>query len=379
MKFLPLILRNLLRKKIRTTLTILSIAVALFLYGLLATIDASFNQGIITAGANRLVTRNRVSLIMPLPYSYKERILQVDGVTDVTFANWFGGVYQEEKNFFPQYAIESESYPRMYSEFVIPKDQYDAFMRDKEGCVVGRHTATKHGFKIGDRIPIRGTIFPGTWEFNVRGIYDGKRPEDDTTQFWFHYSYFDERRDIGKGLVGWYVVRVKNPDDSERVAKALDARFANSSFETVTEPEKVFMAGFLRQLGNIQLIILSVGAVVLFTLLLVTGNTMAIAVRERTGELGVLKTLGFSDTTVLFLVLAESITVSLIGGVAGLLLAKAVTLRGDPTGGFLPIFYLSTERILAGLALAGIVGILSGMIPSILAMKLRIVDAIRKV
>ena len=208
MRFLPLLLRNLLRKKIRTTLTILSIAVALFLFGLLATINTAFQQGVEAAGADRLVVRNKTSIIMPLPYSYRDRMLQVDGVSAVTYASWFGGVYQDRRNFFPQFAIDKDTYMQMYPEFVLPKDQMDAFLRDREGCIVGRKTAERFKWKLGDRIPIQGTIFTGTWEFNVRGIYDGKRPEDDTTQFMFRHDYFDERRQFGRGEVGWYIVRV---------------------------------------------------------------------------------------------------------------------------------------------------------------------------
>lgn len=379
MKYLPLIFRNLLRRKIRTTLTILSIAVSLFLYGLLATIDAAFNQGVAVAGADRLVSRNRTSIIMPLPFAYRDRIAQIEGVESVTFACWFGGVYKDERNFFPQFAIDADTFPEMYPEFAIEKQQLEDFRRDRQACIVGRLTATKFGIKVGDRMPIRGTIFPGAWEFNVRGIYDGTRPEDDATQFWFHYDYLDEQQTFIRGRVGWYIIRVRNPDDAEKIAKLIDARFANSSSETVTEPEKVFMQGWVKMMGNIQLLIISIGVVVLFTLLLVTGNTMAIAVRERTGELAVLKTVGFSDRVVLALVLAESFTIALIGGALGLGLAKVVTLGGDPTGGFLPVFYFSPTRVAGGVVLAGLVGLASGLIPAILAMRLRIVDALRRV
>ena len=379
MKFLQLIWANMKRKKVRTTLTIGSFTVALFLFGLLATIQAAFNQGVEVAGVDRLVVRNKISLIMPLPYSYKERMLQIPGVEAVTFASWFGGYYQDPKNFFPQFAVEKETWRDMYPEYKIPDDQWQAFLADREGCVVGRKTAQKFGFKIGDRVPIVASIFGGVWEFNVRAIYDGTRSEDDTTQFWFRSDYLEERRSWGKGLVGWYVVRVDNPDHAVDVAKAIDDRFANSPWETSAETERAFAAGFVKQMGNIQFLILTIGGVVFFTLLLVTGNTMALSVRERTGELAVLKTIGFTDAAVLWLVLGEALAYALQGGILGLALVKLFTLGGDPTGGILPVFYLAPSKMALGLLIAALVGTASGIIPALLAMRLRIVEALQRV
>ncbi len=379
MKFLPLVLVNLLRKKTRTTLTLGSFAAALFLFGLLAIIQTAFHQGVEVAGVNRLVVINKISLITPLPHSYKERLFQIPGVKKVTFASWFGGVYQNEKNFFPQFAIDPDTYLQMYPEFTVPQKQWAAFLQDREGCIVGRKLIDKFGWRLGDRIPLKGTVWPGTWEFNIRGVYEGHRREDDTTQFWFRYDYLEERRQFWKGTVGWYVVEVNNPDDSVEVARAIDERFANSPYETTAETEKAFAAGFVKQMGNIQLLILSIGGVVFLTLLLVTGNTMAMSVRERTGELAVLKTLGFSDVTVLVLVLTESLVYAVVGGGLGLVGAKLFTLSGDPTGGFLPIFYLPPGKMILGLMLTSIVGIASGIMPALLAMKLRIVEALRRV
>ena len=270
MKFFRLVWSNLLRKKTRTTLTIGSFAVALFLFGLLVTIQTAFNQGVEVAGVDRLVVRNKISLIMPLPLSYQQQMLQIPGVKAVTFATWFGGYYQDPKNFFPQFAIQKETWLKMYPEFQVPKDQWSAFLADREACIVGQKTAQKYGIKVGDRIPIVASIWGGVWEFNVRGIYTGVRTEDDTTQLWFRWDYLDERRQWGKGTVGWYVVRVENPDDAMAVAKAIDGRFANSSWETKTDTERAFAAGFVKQMGNIKLLILVIGGVVFFTLLLVT-------------------------------------------------------------------------------------------------------------
>jgi putative ABC transport system permease protein len=380
MKYSSLILSNLFRKKIRTLLTIGSFAVALFLFGLLAVVHGAFNQGVDIAGADRLVIINKVSIIQPLPVSYEERLLRIPGIKSATHANWFGGVYQDERNFFAQFAVEDESYRPMFPEFVISDDQWKAYMSDREGAIVGAELAKRFKWKLGDRIPIKGTIFQGTWDFNVRGIYQGKRAQDDAAQFWFHYKYLEERENpFWKGLVGWYTVKVANPDDSVRIAKQIDETFANSPWETKTDTEKAFAASFAKQAGNIGFLIMSIGAVVFFTLLLVTGNTMAIAVRERVRDLAVLKAVGFSDVFVLVLVLAESLLIAAIGGALGLGLAKLLTLSGDPTHGMLPFFYLSPQTIVAGFSVALVVGVVAGLLPAITAMKLNVVAALRRV
>jgi putative ABC transport system permease protein len=380
MKYSSLILSNLFRKKIRTLLTIGSFAVALFLFGLLAVVHGAFNQGVDIAGADRLVIINKVSIIQPLPVSYEERLLRIPGIKSATHANWFGGVYQDERNFFAQFAVEDESYRPMFPEFVISDDQWKAYMSDREGAIVGAELAKRFKWKLGDRIPIKGTIFQGTWDFNVRGIYQGKRAQDDAAQFWFHYKYLEERENpFWKGLVGWYTVKVANPDDSVRIAKQIDETFANSPWETKTDTEKAFAASFAKQAGNIGFLIMSIGAVVFFTLLLVTGNTMAIAVRERVRDLAVLKAVGFSDVFVLVLVLAESLLIAAIGGALGLGFAKLLTLSGDPTHGMLPFFYLSPQTIVAGFSVALVVGVVAGLLPAITAMKLNVVAALRRV
>jgi len=379
MRFLPLVVRNLLRKKMRTLLTVGSFAAALFLFGLLATFGRALSQGVDVAGADRLVVRNRVSLIMPLPHSYGGQMERMDGVRDVTWAVWFGGVYQDERNFFAQFAIDPESWLRVYPEVRVPEDQWQAFLADRQGCVVGRELADRFEWQIGDRIPLRGTIFTGTWEFNIRAIYEGERPKDPTSDFWFRYDYLEESRPFLKGTVGWYAVRVEDPADSVTVAAAIDDRFENSPFETRSETEKAFLAGFANQIGNIRLIIMSVGAVVFFTLLLVSGNTMAIAVRERLGELAVMKTMGFSNPLVVALVAAESITLAVVGGGIGLLLAKAFTLLGDPTRGMMPVFYLAPEEVALGGVVALGVGVVSGLVPGVAAVRTSIVGALRGV
>jgi putative ABC transport system permease protein len=375
MKYKSLIIANLFRKKLRTTLTIGSFAVALFLFGLLVVVHGAFNQGVDVAGADRLDVINKTSIIQPLPYSYRDQILHIPGVKAITYDNWFGGVYQDEKNFFPQFAIDSENQRVVFPEFVIPDDQWKAFLEDRAGSGI----AKRFGWKVGDRIPIKGAIYPGDWEFNLRGIYNGSRDNDDLTQFWFHYKYLDERRQYGKGLVGWYTVKLDTPDDGTRVTKAIDTMFANSPYETKTETEKALATDFAKQFGNIGFLISAVGSVVFFTLLLVTGNTMAITVRERIGELAVLKAVGFNDRFVLFLVLGESLLIAAIGGAIGLALCKLMTLGGDPTHGFLPFFYLPGPMILLGFGVALAVGVLAGILPATSAMRLRVVDALRRV
>lgn len=380
MKYAGLVLANLFRKKLRLTLTIGSFAVALMLFGFLAVVREAFTGGVAIAGADRLVIINRVSIIQPLPLGYMEKIRRIPGVKSVTHANWFGGVYQDEKNFFPQFAIDVETWREMYPEFKLPDEQWQNFLKDRQGAIAGASTAKRFGWKVGDRIPIKGTFLPGVYEFNLDGIYEGTRQADDETQFWFQWDLFEEKvPDRFKGNVGWYTVRVENPDNAERVAKAIDAEFANSPYETRTDTEKAFAAGWVKQFGNIQFLILTIGAVVFFTLLLVTGNTMAIAVRERTGELAVLKAVGYSDMFVLVLVLMESLVIAGVGGSLGLLLAKGLTLLGDPTHGLLPYFYLPTRAMVAGLGMALLVGIISGILPAIGAMRLRVVNALRRV
>jgi len=378
-KYLHLILVNLKRKKIRTALTAGSFLAALFLFGLLMTIKTALGSGVDVAGANRIVVRNRVSLIMPLPIAYQEQIRQIPHVEEATFATWFGGYYQEMKNFFPNYAIDPETYRRVYPEYRFPEADWKAFVADRQGCIISPPLVDRFKFKVGDRVPLEGTIWAGTWEFNVRAVYDVERREMMTSELWFQYPYLEERRPFFKGTVGWYVVKVDDPASAVTVAQKIDDRFANSPYETKTETEKAFAASFANQIGNIRLLILSIGSVVFFTLLLVTGNSMAIAVRERTGELAVMKTVGFTDISILSLVMAESLLIAAVGGGAGLVLAKLFTLAGDPTGGMLAYFYLRGEDFALGLVLALAAGAVAGFVPAMGAMRLKIVNALRRV
>jgi putative ABC transport system permease protein len=383
MKFGRLIVANLFRKKVRLMLTLGSFAVALFLFAFLAVIRDAFGRGADVAGADRLIIINRVSIIQPLPLSYREKILRIPGIKAITHNNWFGGVYQEEKNFFPQFVIDVENQRKVIPELIVPDDQWSNFLQDRQGAIAGAGLAKRFGWKIGDHIPIKNALFGGaaTWDFNIDGIYHGKRPQDDESQFWFQWDYFEERMPQSfKGNAGWYVLKLDNPDDAPRVAKAIDEMFANSPYETKTETESAFAAGWVKQFGNIEFLILSIGAVVFFTLLLVTGNTMAISVRERTAELAVLKAIGFSDRSVLFFVLGEALLIALFGGLLGLVLAIfAVPLLATALNGLLPNLILSYTVLASGLVFALLVGAASGLLPGIGAMRLRVVDALRRV
>jgi len=382
MRFLSLISANLFRKKIRFLLTLGSFAVALFLFAFLAVVKDAFGRGSDVAGADRLVIINRVSIINTIPLKYRDQILRIPGVKYITHNNWFGGIYQEEKNFFPQFVIDPENQRQVFPELIVPDDQWSAFLKDRQGAIVGARTAKRFGWRIGDRIPIKTTIWGGgSWEFNIDGIYHGKRQEDDETQFWFQWDQFEERIPAGiKGQVGWYVVKLESPDDAVRVAKAIDQQFANSSSETKTETESAFAASWVKQFGNIQFLIVTIGTVVFFTLLLVTGNTMAISVRERTPELAVLKAIGYSDRMVLFFVLAESLIIALMGGLFGLGLAYlAVPALGAALNGLLPNLVLSLSILASGLGVALVVGVASGLLPGIGAMRMSVVNALRRV
>ncbi len=384
MKFLPIVWRNLLRRKIRTIFTVLSIFTAFVLFGVLMALRAAFSMGIELAGADRLMILNKISIIMPLPESYGERVRAIDGVKDVTHANWFGGYYRETKNAFANMAVEPESWLRMYPEFGLPDDQKKAWLADRTGAIVGADTARRFGWKIGDRVPLEATIFRRpdgrAWEFTIDGIYDSPVKGTDKTQLFFHYDYLTEvLRNVGmSGQVGWYVLRVADPDRSPEIAKKVDTMFSNSPAETKTDTEKAFVAGFAKQVGNIGLITQLVAAAAILMILLITANTMAQSIRERTGELAVLKTLGFGDSRVLSMVLLESCFIAFVGGLTGLAVSWFLISLGDPTGGFLPTFYFPVRDLILGVGLVFALGVLAGAFPAWQAGRLRIVDALRR-
>jgi putative ABC transport system permease protein len=381
MKFLPLLWSSLWRKKIRTIFTLLSIFVAFLLFGLLMTIRQAFSFGVEIAGADRLVLIHKVSLIMPLPVSYLDRLRATEGVKMATHNTWFGGIYQDPSNFFAQIGVEPDSFLAIYPEFKVSPEHLAAWQADRQGALVGVDLARRFGWKVGDRVPIQATIWQPkqgqVWEFNISGLYDGGDSVD-KTQFFFRYDYLDENRRNGTGVVGWYIVKIADPSRAQEMGAKFDQMFANSSAETKTTTEKGFVEGFAKQVGDIGSIMIAILAAVLFTMMLVAANTMAQSVRERTSEVGVLKTLGFSNGSILVLVLAESLLITILGGGLGLGLAWLFVQRGDPTGGMLPIFVLPPRDVVTGAVLIAVLGILAGLIPAVTAMNLKITDALRR-
>lgn len=383
MKYALLILSNFKRHKMRTALTILSIVVAFVLFAYLAAIRNAFHMGVSVAGANRLVVRNRITLIQPLPQSYEAQIEQIDGVDDATQLAWFGGIYKDEKTQFAQIAVEPEEFLQMYPEYLITPAAKTQWLATRTGAIAGRKIAERYHWKVGDKIPIQATYMTAkdggkTWTFDLVGILDGATPETDTSTFYFRHDFMDENRQRGKGLTGWYMIRVKDPNNAEAIAKRVDDRFANSPYETKTETEKAFVKGFAEQMGNIGAIVVAILTAVFFTILLVAGNTMAQAVRERTGELGVLKAIGFTDGQTLGMVIAESLLIAGFGGVIGLALGWLAVSKGDPTGGALPIFYFPPAYATAGVIFIVLLGLLTGAMPAIQAMRLNPVEALRR-
>jgi putative ABC transport system permease protein len=384
MRFIPLIWSNLRRKKTRTVLTLLSIIVAFVLFGFLSAIRQALVGGVSLEGANRLIVRHKVSIIQLLPESYKRRMERIPGVAVATHQTWFGGVYQDPKNFFMQCPVIPDEFFAMHPEFLLPPEQMRAWQQTRTGAVVGRKTADRFKWRVGDKVPIQSTIWSQKsgsfiWEFDIVGIFDGRDKGTDTTPLFFRYDYFDEARSFWEGQVGWYTIRINDTARSAEVAKLVDAEFENSSAETKTEPEGAFIQGWAKQIGDIALITASILGAVFFTILLVTGNTISQSVRERTGELGVLKAIGFTNTHVLVLVMAESCVLSVLGGVVGLAVAWMLTSHGDPTGGMLPLYYFPVRDMAAGLAISVALGLVTGFFPAMQAMRLRVADSLRRI
>lgn len=385
MKFLYLVWCNLKRKKLRTTLTLLSILVAFVLFALLSALKLALGGGVNLADANRLMVRHRVSFIQPLPHAYMARIARIPGVSAVSHQSWFGGIYQDPKNQFGSFPVEPELFLAMNPEISLPENEKAAWLKARTGAIVGRTLAERFKWKIGDRVPLQSPIWPlkggGAWEFEIVGIYDGTKKAADTSGFIFRYDYFDEARAYGTGLVGWYQVRVNDPKHATEVAAAIDAEFANSPAETKAETEGAMFQGFAQQIGDIGTIVTAILGAVFFTILLVAGNTMAQSVRERTQELGVLKAVGFSNELVLGVVLGESLVITMLGGLAGLLfgwLMVAGLGQASFIKQFFPIFFIPTRDLMVGAGLALALGFVAGILPAIQAMRLRLADALRR-
>ena len=379
MKFLPLVLANLGRHKRRVFLTISSVALALFLFASLRTVVTTLARAAQFGSARRLVVQNATGLVFPLPLSYGNRLKADKGISAVTWANWFGGRYGDEKRFFAQFAVDPTSYLAMYPEIVLPEDQKQAFIRERSSAIVGRRLLDVFGWKLGQNVTILGTIFPGEWTFTIRGVYTPTDPVINDDMMLFHHDYLEEK--IGRpGIAGWYVLEITDPNNTAGIAKMVDDQFRNSSAPTKTGTEQAFNASFATMWGNVSLLMGTIGMAVVFAILLVTANAMMMSARERTKEVAVLKTIGFSDRRLFGMVMLETGIITLTGAVIGLggakLLYKASNFNA---AGFLPGFDVTTDTLLLGTGVAFLLMLASGLVPAIRAARLPVVQALRTV
>jgi putative ABC transport system permease protein len=380
-RFLRYVLAHMARAKRRTFLTVSSIALALFLFCTLRTVMTSFDAAIRASDDTRLVVRHAASLVFPLPLAYRDRLTQVPGVQEVGFGNWFGGFYQDPKNQFAQFAVDVDHFFQIYPDVIVPADQRAAFLNERQACLAGADLVKKYGWRLGQVIPITGTIYPGDWRLTLRGIYTGRTADIDRNTIFFHWDYLNESMpDVRKDQVGIYWLRLGSASDASAVSDRVDAMFENSPQPTKTETEKSFQAGFIAMLGNVSMLLTILGSAIVFAIVLVTINTMLMAARERTTEIAVLKTLGFSDGLILRLVGAEALLLSVAGGVIGCGAAYLIFHRVDFTaGGMFPNFRVLPETVGWGLLLAVGMGLLSGLVPAVQAARLQIAGALRKV
>jgi putative ABC transport system permease protein len=384
MNIFKILFRNAFRHKLRTGLTILSITIAILAFCLLRTVISAWYAGVEASAANRLVTRNAVSLIFSLPFSYKEKIRQTEGVSTVSYGNWFGGIYIDEKNFFANFAVEPKTYLALYPEFKLSEDQMNAFLRDRRSFVAGRKLAAKYGWRIGDMITLRGTIFPGNWEFVLRGIYNGRDETTDESQFFFHWEYLNEtvkRTSPGRAdQVGFYMIGVSNPMMSTQVAERIDKSFKNSIAETLTETEKAFQMGFVSMSNAIITAIRLVSLVVIVIILAVVANTMAMTSRERIGEYSIFKTLGFGGWRIAGLIFGESLVITMVGCAFGIGFTFPVAdAFGRAMGTYFPIFNVDNDTLGLAVLYSFSVGILAAIIPTYRAIKIPIADGLRSI
>ena len=381
MTFLQLIRKNLFRKKLRTSLTIFAIFVAFLIFGVLATFQNGMNAGVDLAGADRLIVTNKINFTQPMPIAYVSRVAAVPGIARVAHASWFGGYYQEPKNFLVSFAIDPASYLDIYSEYVVAPAQREAFLRDRGGVLVGKVVADTYGFKVGDRIPLKSSIWrqkngSDTWDFTVSGIVTPREARVDTNFVMFHYEYFKETRDVGGDTIGWMIVKTANTKDNERIIKTIDTQFANSPFETETKTEQAFNKAFIEQMGDLGFIILAVVGSAFVTILLIVGNTMMLTVRERTNEIAVLKTIGFTGERIFALIIGESLLLAVIGGLLGVGLAWLISFgMAQAMSSFGPMTF-SLNTALTSFVLIATLGVLTGFVPAYRAMKLDVVTAL---
>lgn len=383
MSHLHLVWTNLARRKARNLFTVGSIVAAFVLYAYLESLDLSYRIGAEVAGTDRLIVLNKVSITRPLTLAHRNRLERAPGVLAVTPVNWLGGYYREPRDRFNQFAVDPEPYLEIHPEIVLSAAEREAFLDRRTAAVVGRATAERFGWRVGDRVPLRSPLWrradgSDLWELDLVGIYESAREGTDTSLLLFHYDYLNGGDAANRDLVNWYVVRIGDPAAAAEVAGRLDALFANSSAETRTTTERAFAQSFAAQIGDIGAIVRSIVAVTFFIILLVTGNTMAQAVRERTGELAVLKALGFSDRRVLGLVVAESLALALPAAAAGLALGSVLIRGSDPRQTAVGLPDLPPAELATGLLLGLSLGVAAGLLPGARAMRLRIVEALRR-
>jgi len=384
MFILKILIRNAFRHKLRTLLTLLGITVAILAFGLLRTFINAWYGGVEASSASRLITRSSISLIFHLPLSYKDKIRQIDGVRFVSWGNWFGGVYIDEKNFFANFAVDAKSYLELYPEYLLSPEETNAFSRDRKGFVAGQKLAKRFGWKIGDTVTLRGTIYPGNWDFVLRGIYRGRDETIDETQFFFHWNYLNEtmkkRGSPRTDLVGWYMVGVTRPDRSTEVALAIDRAFKNSLAETLTETEKAFQLSFIAMSETIIMAIQLVSFVVIIIIIAVVANTMSMTYRERIGEYAIFKTLGYRGWRITGMIVGESMVITLIGTFCGIILTFPVArIVGKMLSNYFPVFKVAEEAIYMDLAASVIIGLLAAIVPTYRAVRIRIADGLRRI
>ena len=384
MLILKILFRNAFRNKLRSGLTILGITIAILAFGLLRTVISAWYSGVEASSATRLVTRNSVSLIFPLPLSYRDRIRQISNVKTISYGTWFGGVYVEEKNFFPNFAVDPKTFFELYPEFNLSPNEKEAFFSDRKGCVVGRKLAARFGWKMGDIITLKGAIFFGNWDFVIRGIYRGRDKDTDETQFMFHWDYLNEKLKKTPhpwgDQVGYYMVGVTRPDAATEVAIAIDQMFKNSLAETLTETEKAFQQGFIAMSGAIVMAIQIVSFVVIIIIMAVGANTMAMTTRERIGEYAILKTLGFGGGHIAGLILGESLVITLFGCVLGIILTfPAAKVFSSELGAYFPNFNVERTTLLFDLLAALAVAFTGAIIPIHRAIRIKIADGLRRI
>jgi len=382
MKFSGLVFKSARRNIRRTLLTVTSVAIAVFLFAALRAVLDGFHSAAEASSSTRIVTIRSTSLIFPMPLSHADAIRTIPGVRDLTWANWFGGIYKDPKNFFGQFGIDADSYLRMYPEVIVDPDTKRAFMEDRTGCLVGDGLISRFGWKVGDRIVLQvGIPIYGRQDFTytIRGIYKAGSNAVDNQTMLFHWKYLDERQ-LEKGQVGWFVVEVANPDQAAAIAQQIDKKFENTLYETKTDTEKAFATSFATMFGNLDLLLGSIALAVVITTLFVAGNTMAMSVRERTTEIAVMRTLGYPQRTIFLLIAGEGLLMAAVGGVIGAALAAAiVNPKFFPGSGFIPPFGVDARNVVFGVLLSALIGVLAGLIPATLAARLRIVDALRRV